>query len=271
MLKWRMACVVLLAMGFVAGRVSGEDSPSPCPGVEPKADEALRQMSKCLAGAERFSFEVYEMTDELINYGQKVQFSSQGKIAVHRPSQVVAEYYGDIKNERVFYNVDTLTVHNRYDNSYGVLKVPDKIDAMLDYIAQYFGVAMPVADLLFSDPYKTLVGNVRSGRYIGLHNVGATKCHHLAFQQAAIDWQIWIQDGDTPVPRKIVITYKATPGQPQFIAFLDQWNLSADVPDGEFTFTPPEGAKQVELKSAVETGRQPVPSEKPALQRRTNE
>jgi hypothetical protein len=246
----------------LGGSVAGDDSEPPRPGMDPKADAALRKMSKCLAGADRFTFDVYEMTDQLINYGQKVQFSSQGTLAVDRPNHIAADFRGDTKNERVVYSGDTLSVYNRYDNTYGTLKVPDNIDEMLDFVAQYFHVSMPVADLLFADPYKILVVNIRSGLYVGLHTVGGVKCHHLAFQQDALDWQIWIQEGDVAVPRKIVITYKSTPGQPQFIALLDNWNLSADLSDRTFAFSPPEGAKEVELKPAVHAGGQPLPGGK---------
>jgi hypothetical protein len=65
-----------------------------------------------------------------------------------------------------------------------------------------------------------------------------------------LDWQVWIQDGAQPVPRKIVITYKAMPGQPQFVAYLGHWDLSAKNPESVFEFTPPPGCKRIELKPA---------------------
>jgi hypothetical protein len=42
-----------------------------------------------------------------------------------------------------------------------------------------------------------------------------------------------------------VITYKNAEGQPQFWAQLSDWNLSPDVPDSLFVFTPPEGASKI--------------------------
>ena len=49
------------------------------------------------------------------------------------------------------------------------------------------------------------------------------------------------------MPRKIVITFKESPGHPQYTAFLSNWNLSADIPESAFAFTPPAGSKQVEF------------------------
>jgi hypothetical protein len=74
-----------------------------------------------------------------------------------------------------------------------------------------------------------------------------TKCDHLAFRQAGVDWQIWIEQGDKPVPRKVVITYKELPARPQYTSYLSDWNLSADVKDEQFVARIPEGAKKVEF------------------------
>jgi len=73
------------------------------------------------------------------------------------------------------------------------------------------------------------------------------KCHHLAFRQEGIDWQIWIEDSDQALPRKLVITLKEQPGHPQYLALIDKWNLTPDAPDSAFEFTPPAGAKRIDL------------------------
>ena len=92
-----------------------------------------------------------------------------------------------------------------------------------------------------------IIARVRQGTYLGLHQVNGVKCHHLAFRQEAIDWQIWIEDAERPVARKVVITFKEQPGHPQFTALIDKWNLSADAPESAFEFTPPANAKRIDL------------------------
>jgi hypothetical protein len=77
--------------------------------------------------------------------------------------------------------------------------------------------------------------------------VGKVKCHHLAFRQKTIDWQIWIQDGDKPLPRKMVITYKRDAGGPQFTARLSRWNVKPKLSKDTFEFEPPADAKKVDL------------------------
>lgn len=62
--------------------------------------------------------------------------------------------------------------------------------------------------------------NVLFGFSVGVTQVEGVRCHHFAFVEQDIDWQIWIEDGTQWVPRKLVITYKTLPGAPQSTAVL---------------------------------------------------
>jgi hypothetical protein len=110
---------------------------------------------------------------------------------------------------------------------------------------------MPMADLLCGDTYESLLANVESGTYVGLHSVGDVPCHHLLMRQENIDWQIWIDAGKVPMPRKLVITFKRNPGQPQYVATMDDWNLSPAISQETFKFTPPAGAKVVSMDELI--------------------
>ncbi len=74
-------------------------------------------------------------------------------------------------------------------------------------------------------------------------------CHHLAFTQDNVDWQVWIQDGPQPLIRKFVITHKNEPGVPEFTALITQWNFTGRISDSDFVFEAPRGATQVEMRS----------------------
>jgi hypothetical protein len=89
--------------------------------------------------------------------------------------------------------------------------------------------------------------NVQRGVYLGIHDAAGVLCHHLSFEQATIDWQIWIDAGKQPLPRKLVITYKTEDEVPQYSVTIRKWNVQAKLPDSIFAFTPPEGATRVEL------------------------
>ena len=75
---------------------------------------------------------------------------------------------------------------------------------------------MPLADLLYGDPYAVLTEDVTYSKYLGLHRAAGVLCHHLVFAQPTIEWQIWIDAGEQPLPRQLAITYVREPGEPQY-------------------------------------------------------
>jgi hypothetical protein len=129
------------------------------------------------------------------------------------------------------------------------VEAPDTIDATLDKLVNDDGLVMASADLVFADPYKAMTSNVRSGKYVGLHRVRGIPCHHLAFRQEMVNWQIWIADGDSPLPLKLMITYKEQPGDPQCIALYDNGDMTAACDDAAFEITLPPNATKIELKA----------------------
>ena len=105
----------------------------------------------------------------------------------------------------------------------------------------------PLADLIYANAYDYLMEETRAGFYLGLSKVQGQLCHHLAFRQKEIDWQIWIEDGPTPLPRKFLITDKKAKGL-QVTAWLSQWNTSPQLEESLFTFVVPAKAEQVTLR-----------------------
>ena len=227
--------------------------------VDPKADEVLRRMGKTLASAKSFTFEAQDMIDQVMDDGQKIQLSKTLNVRVRRPGAVSADVRGDAEDLHFVYNGNKVLICNRVENVYAIQDVPkeNNIDAMFDFLAMKYGLTAPLSDLAFADPYATLIERVRQGRYLGLHQVGDVKAHHLAFRQEGVDWQIWVEDSERAVPRKIVITYQEQPGHPQFVALLDKWDLSANVPDSAFDLKPPEGAKRKDLVAVDSADRKP--------------
>jgi hypothetical protein len=118
---------------------------------------------------------------------------------------------------------------------------------MLEDLNQKFGYTPPLADFYFSDPYKILTEDVQSGTYVGIGSVGDTKCHHLAFRQKTLDWQIWIEEGDKPLVRKLVITYKREAEAPDFTAIFAKWETNENFPEGTFDFKAPADARKIDF------------------------
>jgi hypothetical protein len=80
-----------------------------------------------------------------------------------------------------------------------------------------------------------------------LSTVHGVKCHHLAFRGEEADWQIWIEAGDTPLPRKFVITSKWITAAPQFTTVMTKWDAASQLADDLFKFVPPKEAEKIDF------------------------
>ena len=215
--------------------------------VEPRADEILRAMGAYLASADEFRFQAEISYDTFSSKGQEIQYGGRAGIAVRRPDRLHVEYDGDERRNRVVYDGERIVLYHSGKNLYAATESDAGIDEAVDRVFEESGFSVPIADLVYADPYAVLNESVEAGFVVGRHAVDGTPCHHLAFSQQALDWQIWIEDGPRPVPRKLVITYKNEPGAPQYVARITDWDFQPRVPDGYFTFEPPLGAAEIEF------------------------
>ena len=216
---------------------------------ETRAVEILKQMGDYLKGANEFTFRTEISYDEVLKTGQKFQFSRRAEVAVKRPNRLHADVDGDQMNEGKWYDGKRFTVLDRSRNVYSTAAVPGDIDSAIDFMAEQYGEVSPLADLVYSDPYAILIEHVKSALYLGLHRVRGIRCHHLAFSQDNIDWQIWIEDGHQPVPRKFVITYKQVKTHPQLTGEIYDWNFAPHLSDSLFKFLAPPDATRTEFSS----------------------
>jgi hypothetical protein len=103
-------------------------------------------------------------------------------------------------------------------------------------------------DLAASDPYASLTAKIETGSYLGINQVLGVDCHHLAFSQENIDWQIWITEGAQPLIRKLILTHKLEPGAPEFTALLMHWDFSTPIAESDFEFEAPPGAIKIPME-----------------------
>jgi len=222
------------------------------PAMDPQADELLRRMGDYLAQAPFFSVSAEVWQDIQLGSGQQVQAGRTIDLQVRRPNRYHAEVRSTRHNRALFYDGQSITLLNRVRNVYGSISAPAALDEALDAASERFGITLPLEDLIVSDPYKSAMSKVTSGIHLGSVTVLGVPCEHLAFSLGTVDWQIWIEDGARPVPRKIVITYKDEEGSPEYTAILSNWDFQTKLPDFVFNFEPPTGASKInvaEIKS----------------------
>jgi hypothetical protein len=220
------------------------------PDIEPKAGEVLKQMCDYLKNLPQFSVQAEITEDVLLTSGQRIQSGRSVEASVRRPDRLRAESVGDTDNRQIVYDGKTITLMDRSKNFYTTIAAPPDLDAALEHGTQAFNLRAPLADLIYTKAYENLTAGVLSGFYVGLSKVQGVPCHHLAFKQKGIDWQIWVENSPTPVPRKFLITDKTAQGL-QFTAVFTKWNTSPQLEDGLFTFVAPEKAEKIDILPAA--------------------
>jgi hypothetical protein len=238
-------CSALTLVGTIASPIMAAEHKSP---VEPRADELLKRMGDYLGQAQFFSVNAEVWQDVQLASGQRVQAGRSIELQVRRPNRLHATVHSTRRNRELIYDGSDLTLYNRAENFYGTAHTSGSLDEAMDTASEKFGIAMPLEDFIRSDPHKDFLQKASSGTDLGPVTVMGTPCEHLAFTQDNIDWQIWIEDGLRPVPRKFVITYKDETDSPQFTAIFSNWDFTTRPPDFVFKFEPPPGAAKIKVK-----------------------
>lgn len=268
--KQRMRLVGVLALASLAASnavaaAADKQAPKPAPAesavaapepaVGARADRLLRDMGDYLKAAKEFSVHAEVLYDDILASGQKIQLAAADDIMVRRPDRFYIQYRTDVGRKRAWYDGKTFTLLDEAHGTYATEQTPPGIDATLDHLIEQLGFTPPLSDLLYSDPYAVLKQYAAFGFYVGLSEVEGVPCHHLAFVGKNVDWQIWIDDGKLPLPRKVVITYKTLSGAPQFMAVLSDWDFATRLPDSLFSAALPPRVEQIGFLKAATSGK----------------
>ena len=236
-----LAAFALSSMSIGA---SSADDPAT---IEPEAARILQRMSDYLGSLEQFSFSAEATIDEVLLSGQQLQRGARVDIAVSRPNRIRVDRKADIVVQELYFDGSTLTLYGNDVNYYAnmALSKPVDINTALDVAREEVGIILPGADLVYQDAYQVLMEDVESGMLVGSSTIDGVKVHHLAFRGSEVDWQIWIEKGDRPLPRKYLITSKWIAGAPQFTVLLSEWDTSARLEKTMFQFSPPPEAQNI--------------------------
>jgi hypothetical protein len=218
----------------------------------PQPEKILQQACDLLKSAQQFSFKAEVTDDRIYTGGKKLQYAFDLAAYVQRPDKLRINAAGDLDNKEFFLNGKTITLYDKPQNVYATMEVPDGIDAAMDKAVKEYGLRVALADLASENAYALATQGTKHALYVGQGLVGGVTCHHLAFDRDKIQWQIWIDAGEKPLIRKLLITQKKLPAEPQWTAYFAAWNFSPQLSDSLFVFTPPQGAKQIKFISLKE-------------------
>ena len=197
---------------------------------------------------------------------EKIQFASSGEVLLSRPDKLRASRVGGHADVALVFDGQTASVLGRNINAYTQFAAPGTVDQLFAALRAGHAVALPGADLLLSNAYEVLAADIKQAKVIGRGVIDGVECDHLAFRNFDTDWQLWVQVGSQPIPRKMVITGKTINSGPQYTLRIKSWKTGFKPAGDAFAFKPPVGATQIAPERLIDLDELPQGSSTGELQ-----
>jgi len=225
-----------------AAAASADNTPT----VDPQAVAALEKMGRYLRSLKNFSLHGDTTIDVVTEDGQKLQFPGTVEYKVRTPNGLQLTWKTDRKERELFYDGKQLTIYGPKNKYYATVDAPPTLHELISVARDDYGIELPLPDLFLWGTPEAPVSALQAATFVGPARIDGTVTEQYAFRQDGVDWQLWLETGDKPLPRRLVITTTTDPAQPQYTTTLT-WNTNAALKDSAFTFVPPKGAAKIEM------------------------
>ncbi|MGB6193972.1 MAG: DUF2092 domain-containing protein, partial [Terracidiphilus sp.] len=219
------AAVAALAVPMVAGRLQAQStaaandasaSAEAKQDIDPDAMAALTRMGQYLRSLKAFQIEATSSRDDVLEDGQLITLDSTVNLLVRTPDRLRVEVESPRQHRLYLYNGKEFTVFAERVNYYATAPAPDTVGKLAADLADKFGIELPLTDLFYWGGPQSKEKEMTGAADVGPSQIGGVSCEHFAFRQAGLDWQVWIQLGDYPLPRKLVITTMTDEARPRY-------------------------------------------------------
>lgn len=249
-LKWKAlwaVCLIMLGMQGMAFMAATETAQA-----EPTPEEIIAAATTTLKNLPQFSFEA-DLTEDVVSEdGAMIQVAHHMIYMAKRPDKISFRVDGDELNKAWYYNGKTITAYDPERKTFSREAFPPTIDEALTKAHNELNLRLSLIGMARTNLYDILTDNVVKSTVIGLSRVNNQTCYQLLLERERVNVQLWIQTGDTLLLRKILITYKQQPGVPQWSAVITKWNISPELNDSLFEFTPPQDSRQIKFLKRIE-------------------
>ena len=235
---------LLIAM-LVACPAQAADAPAKTES-QLQAAAVLKSMAEYLAVLTAFSCTSTNSFEAVQADGQRIEFGETRQISLARPDRLrIDEVASDGTNDLALFDGKQITVLSADDNVYAQAPQPPSIEDALVYFVRDLRMRMPLALLLSTHVRTELPTLAKEIDYVESTQIRGQAAHHLAGRGESVDFQIWIAEGNSPLPLRIVIVYKQAPAQPRFAADISDWNTSPKFSGDTFQFAVPKDARKI--------------------------
>jgi hypothetical protein len=245
-MKMHHLAMAVLGMSLLSGPAGAQERAAP--EVEPEAMQALQRMRTYLSTLTSFEAKSESSLDIVLESGQKVQLDGTATYRVRRPDAFVVETSTPRKQRQFVYDGRKFTVYAPQLGYYAQVDAPPTIRQTLDVAADRYGLTLPLDDLFRWSDAGADNTQIEAAFDLGEVVIDGATTTQYAFRQKDVDWQVWIEKGDRPLPRKVVIVDRTDEARPAYSARLT-WNTNPTFAPSLFAFTPGKDAKAIQIAS----------------------
>jgi hypothetical protein len=219
---------------------------------EDNARAILKAMSDYVGSQQNIELTFDSAIEIITPQLEKIQFTNSGVVLLQRPNKLRAQRIGGYADVEMFYDGKTTSVYGRHVNGYAQFQAPGSVNDLIHALREGHGIALPGADLLLTNSYEVLTEDIQEAKHIGRGVIDGVECEHLAFRNFDTDWQLWVEVGAAPIPRKLVISSKTINSAPQYTLRVKSWKTGIAPADDAFAFVPPAGASMLSPDALIE-------------------
>jgi hypothetical protein len=219
------------------------------PELSAKAVEILTRSTDYVAALPAFFLAGKFVHEEWGGDDHLLEFSSAIESTIQRPAKAKLHIKShDGTETTLVLNGESLSVLAFVNQTYlyDMKEQSGDINTSLNELAAELGFPRQMK-YFFSEGLTDALSGVTSGYYVGEALINGVMCDHLALRDDTRDIQVWIAQGATPLPQKIVLRYRLAKGQPKAWIDISEWDLKPKLKKNTFKLTVPKQAERIEL------------------------
>jgi hypothetical protein len=248
---------VIVALAYATPTIAQTQASAPGAPAAPTAVRdpatlaALDRMGEALRNLSEMNIQTQFTAEDVLNSGQKLQFGGSIDLVARRPNMLHVSLKMGNADREIYYDGKNVTLAAPSQGIYATAAEAGTIKDVVQQASAKLGLEIPLADLFMFGEDPALNSRILSAFPVGKENVGDQICDHYAVRQKDVDWQIWIRQGATALPCKMVVTMTGDPAMPEFSAIYN-WSTTAAPPAGAaYAYAPPAGHKTIMFETAL--------------------
>src|SRR6516225_10710845 len=244
--RWFRYCLLLLCSSLLlVGQTTKREKPTSDTSnqqkdIDPLALKVLKAVTDPIRDAKAFSFRTRGIREYLGSNGQIITYFTTADITVSRPDKLRVDFKGRGQDVQLYHDGEQTVLYAPGPKLYAVIPSKAKtLDGMLAELEKR-NVYLPAKNLLASDPYQTLVPDLKTGYVIGKVQMYGKQVHQLAFTEKDAEYQLWVTGEPDPRIQGLEVVNMALAHEPRVMIEFSNWDLSPQIQADTFSFKKPD-------------------------------